>query len=316
MLKHLGYWILRRVLKYSAPTLRFLGNKNMEIYSREKNTFQPVFIVGPPRSGSTILYQLITNYLDVLYVDNLMNMSREAPLFGAWLSNKMYGDSSHNSFESNHGKTLKSGLHAPNEGLFWYNWLPKDTHYVSKGQIDKKSVREMQDIVYSMMNRYEKPMVFKNLSFSMRLEFLKEVFPQAKIIYIKRDPIFVAQSLYIARKKAGAPINDVWGIIPKEKDMLKDFSEIEMVVKQIWFINKQINNDLKLFPKEQIMLLNYEDMVNLPQLLSLLKDFTKSNDRKNIDIPNLKISNKQMLESNVYDMLNKEIVKLDWEYYN
>ena len=31
----------------------------------------PIFIIGPPRSGSTLLYQVLTSYFDLSYFKNL-----------------------------------------------------------------------------------------------------------------------------------------------------------------------------------------------------------------------------------------------------
>ena len=75
---------LRRVLKYSRPIISIFESLKIKKYATKEPEYQPVFIIGSPRSGSTILYQLITNYLDVLYVDNLINLSRGNLFFGFW----------------------------------------------------------------------------------------------------------------------------------------------------------------------------------------------------------------------------------------
>ncbi len=316
MLKSIGYWFLRRGLKYLAPVLNFLWNKELKNYSQNRDPFQPVFIVGPPRSGSTILYQLITNYLYILYVDNLMNMTREATWFGGWLSNKVYGSTPHNSFESHHGRTLKNGLHAPNEGLFWYKWLPKETHYVGAGQIPKESIAEMQDIVFGMMNRYKKPFVFKNLSFSMRLAFIKEAFPNAKIIYIKRDPVYIAQSIYLAKKKEGILEGEVWSIRPRNEEFLLKMTKTEHVVKQAYMIEQQIHNDLKLFVSDQVTVIDYEKIYDSEKLLEKLAGFIFCQRRSNDNMPKIRISNEQKVDDSVFEKIVDEVNKLDWESFS
>lgn len=316
MFNDIGYWFLRRVLKYSAPVLRLWEGRNLKNYSRERDTFQPVFIVGPPRSGSTILYQLITNYLDVTYIDNLMNMSREAPWFGVWLSNKLYGDSHHNSFVSDHGKTLKSGLHAPNEGLFWYRWLPRNTHYVETSQISQKDILEMQGFVNAIMNKYRKPVVFKNLSFSMRLKLIKEVFPQAKIIYIKRDPVYVAQSILLARKKEGITKNKVWSIKPQNFDVLTTMTEVKHVVLQTYLIEQQIYNDLKMFDSRQKIVVEYENLCNNKDMMSTLAGFINSSIVNTDVLEEIRMSNKQKTEDSIFNEIKEEVKMLDWNRFS
>lgn len=315
MLRNLGYWLLRRGLKYSAPVLNIPAKSMIRKYSGDKETFQPVFIVGPPRSGSTILYQLITNYLDVLYIDNLMNMSKEAPWFGAWLSNKIYGNAPHNSFESHHGKTLKSGLHAPNEGLFWYKWLPKDSHYVGEGQIDKSDIDEIKDFVYAIMNRYRKPIVFKNLSFSMRLEFIKEAFPKAKIIYIRRDPVYVAQSIYIARKKEKVKKNEIWSIRPVEEEKLKKMPEVKHIVTQVYLIEKKITKDLQQLIPQQWTVVEYENMHQSKKLISFLSGFIPCKKINNKKMYVVRTSNKRKIDDTVFRIIAEETKRLDWNNF-
>ena len=68
-------------------------------------THQPTFIIGAPRSGSTILYQALTNAYDVAYFDNVACTLHRNPLAGFALSRVMFGDRPHDSFTSTHGTT-------------------------------------------------------------------------------------------------------------------------------------------------------------------------------------------------------------------
>ena len=85
----------------------------------------PVFIIGAPRTGSTFLYQSITNSLDVAYIDNLVELFYDSFCAGFFISKALYGNKPHNNFVSYHGNTRRlGGLHAPSEcGAFWYRWL-------------------------------------------------------------------------------------------------------------------------------------------------------------------------------------------------
>ena len=39
--------------------------------TEEKLEYPPIFIIGAPRSGSTLLYQVLTDYFEVGYISNL-----------------------------------------------------------------------------------------------------------------------------------------------------------------------------------------------------------------------------------------------------
>ena len=122
------YWLLRRLFKYTSPLISIFEKSKINKYGAKTSKIPPIFIVGAPRTGSTIVYQLITQYFDTIYFNNLVHLARENTYFGFWLSNKFFKENPHNSFKSNHGDTLTGGLHAPSEGgQIWQKWLPKYT---------------------------------------------------------------------------------------------------------------------------------------------------------------------------------------------
>ena len=107
------HWYLRSILKYSCPVLSLMERSVIRKHGSYEPEYPCVFIIGPPRTGSTIIYQLITRMLDVAYVDNLANYARYNPYSGMWLSRRIFGDTPHNSFSSAFCQTGHEGLHAP-----------------------------------------------------------------------------------------------------------------------------------------------------------------------------------------------------------
>ena len=319
-MNRLIYWIIRRIFKYSFPIINLIEKyllKNSISENSKSSKYQPIFIISPPRSGSTILYQFITNYFDVSYVDNLTHLSKESLLYGMRISNLVFGNSPHNSFESFHGSTIKSGLHAPNDkGLFWYKWLPKHKHFIGSGEMSPTKIKDMQTQIFYILNKFNKPIVFKNLNFSVRLQLIKEAFPNAKIIYVKRDPIYVVQSILLAREKENVSKNTIWSVRPREDQDLINMLEIELVVKQVFLINKQINNDLKLFDKQQILYVNYEDICKTKDLIESLTNFIGIKPRDHLTNIKIDISKKQMVSDDFFELIKKEIAKLDWDNYS
>ena len=62
---------VNKLISLSSPIIRKFENRYIKKYSNKPLKHQPVFIIGAPRTGSTILYQTLTNELDILYINNL-----------------------------------------------------------------------------------------------------------------------------------------------------------------------------------------------------------------------------------------------------
>lgn len=222
---------------------------------------QPIFIIGAPRTGSTIFYQALTNYYQVSYINNLASFFYEHLPFGMWLSQKIFNYQPHHNFEAKHGDTLQYGLNAPSEcGAFWYRWFPQNTHhFVEADDIEVESIVAMRDEIYSIMANANQSMVFKNLNAGQRLRVLSQAFPEAKIIVIRRDPRFTINSILKARKKVGMDEHEIWSVKPKNHKDLEQYNEGEMCAGQVFYLEKQIEEDIRLFKKENFYTVHYQD---------------------------------------------------------
>lgn len=310
--------VLSKVAKMTSPILLPLEKSAMSKYIEQYSQHTPVFIVGAPRTGSTALYQALTNCYDIQYIDNLADLFHRNLYYGMTLSHKIFNQNTHNSFESNFGDTSKSGLHSPSEcGEFWYRWLPRDDHYVESHEIKDESKRDMSNYIYSIINKYQKPFLFKNLNAGQRLGLLADVAPNAKFIFIKRNPLYTAQSILRAKQKVKLNPNQWWSIKPKNWREIEKLEAHEQIVKQIFFLEKQIIEDLRKFPENNFMTTDYKLLCN---------DYTKELDRIATFIgglsqkvqaasPTLRYSEEQQISNDDFEQFNEEIGKLDWLNY-
>jgi len=287
----------------------------------KKNKFPPVFIIGAPRTGSTILYQILTKTSNVLYIDNLSAFFYKNLLSGLYLSNLFFKDKSHSCFRSYHGNTFDCGLHAPSEcGDFWYRWLPKEKHYVEPKDISQKNIIQMRRIIYSAIMRWKKPFLFKNLNAGQRLKLLKIVYPDAKFIFIRRNPLFTSQSIYLARNKEMKLKNEWWSIKPKNYKELMKLDTFEMIVGQIFYLEKQIINDRKLFSEKTFYDIDYKNICESPaETVNKLIKFIFNDDLRfnnNIDFSKiLKYEEKRKISVKQFDILQRIVSTYNWESY-
>lgn len=313
------WWFIRSVLKHGSPVISPLEKRGIEKYGETPPVHPPLFILGPPRSGSTIIYQVITSLMDVAYIDNLANLARYNPYFGMWLSQRFFHQKTHSSFTSAYGQTTKDGLHAPAEALFFYKWFPQNRHYTELSDLSDKQISEFRNTVHALINRAQKPLVIKNLSFSLRLQALREIFPEARYMVIRRDPLYTSQSLLQAMRKNRVPDGKVWGILPKDFRQLEQMEPHRKVVHQIHMIEQQIYRDLDRVPRDQVLFADYEELdTGLEELLGSVAAICGSEvkRRPGTPVPDLSVKNRDQLPEEDLTALRSHIEQLNWELHN
>ncbi len=250
--------IAAALIKKAHPLLKPIHSGMLSRTPEGERQTAPLFIVGPPRSGTTILYQIITNELRVNYFDNLSHLFYRDILVGVALSKSLYRENAHNCFTSNLGDTSSCGLHAPSEcGPFWRLFLPKEKHYLDENDLETLHLEQIRRIFSVLFHKYARPWVFKNLTLGMRLKLISRLWPGARLLRVRRDPAATVQSILKARKKLGLRPNQWWSVRPPGFERFLSLPETEMVARQVWAIEQQLDNDLGLFEKQNIYTLEY-----------------------------------------------------------
>lgn len=289
-------------------------------YAKRKGKYQPVFIIGAPRTGSTILYQYITNNLDVLYINNFIDIFHRNFFFGFTLANKFIGWQPHGCFKSVLGNTRACGWRGPSEcGNFWYRWMPKDRHFLHSGDISNKALNEIGNNLFSVINKFDKPLVIKNLNAGQRLRVISKIAPHAKFIFVKRNPTFVAQSIFRVKQKLKRNNGEWWSIKPKNFESLMSLPPHEQIVKQIFYLEKQIFLDKKLIPPTNFIELNYEDFTaDVGFALDKVRCFIDDNvamKADDFDFRDISVNETTTIPKGDFEKIEQEVAKLNWKTY-
>jgi hypothetical protein len=295
--------------KWEKPFIKKFGSQNLK--------HQPVFIIGAPRTGSTILYQLVTNVFDVLYIDNLACKFYKNLFLGVYLSQLIYKNVPHNVYHSRYGRTDK--LHGPSEcGQFWYRWLPVHKHFIDFSDITDSMVSEIRQEITSIINFFNKPFIFKNLNAGQRIRLITKCFPDAKFIWIRREPLFIVQSVLLGKRSLNIMDNQVWGIYPKDLDKIKKIKDpYEQITTQIYLLEKQIYLDRKFIQKGNLLTIQYEKFIeNYEYFLKNIKNFINIRSERKIVPPSIKLNNKRKLPDHEIEIFDKIIQKYDWENFD
>ncbi|MDZ7690388.1 MAG: sulfotransferase [Balneolaceae bacterium] len=189
---------------------QFLEQLNDHLISLEQETYRDIspqfpflFVIGPPRSGTTLLSQLVAHCLDVGYINNLAARFWKAPVTGIKFSRSVLDMNNISAFKSHYGATKQlADIHE--FGYFWRHWLKKDSFKNIKNarQIeDHIDWNGLQKTLGNMQAQFNKPMVFKNIFGSYHIPKLNDLLGQTLWLYIERDPLDTAISILKARQK-------------------------------------------------------------------------------------------------------------------
>ena len=268
----------------------------------------PIFIIGPPRSGSTLLFQVLTDAFNFAYLSN-----RHCQFFGAPALAEQYfvtvNKKKPSDYTSLHGKTTSPT--EPSEcGDWWYRFFRRNPAYVTLQDIDEKRMYNFRKSLHAFTKVAGKPVLFKNLYASLRLEPLSKYVPEALYIVVRRNEFYNAASILAGRKKTLGTYENWWSVPPPGVEELKKKSPCKQVVGQIRAIYSEIDRVVacKYIKKDRVLWLEYEDYCrNTYSMIEKVDKFFRSNGLKidrRFEVPrSFKISDKlQISESLVKEL--------------
>src|SRR6056297_3856002 len=71
-----------------SPVFRFIDYPFRALTNKRESNVPAVFLVAPPRSGSTLTYQLLTHSFENFHLTNIWNLLYSTPILGSILSEK------------------------------------------------------------------------------------------------------------------------------------------------------------------------------------------------------------------------------------
>lgn len=210
----------------------------------------PVFIIGAPRSGSTLLYQMSLRYLHAGYISNIMAL---APILMTSIADRLKRYHSVTSLQSSHYGYI-TGLFSPSEaGAIQRFWFDNDLNHDQVIWIRNTFVR--------LSTAFDKPLIVKNLMNTLRLERIRKVLPEARFIHIKRHPLYNAQSLLLSRRKIHGSDKIWWSIKPKEYEKTLNKEPEFQVIWQILQTEKILIKDTD----SDVVHIHYENLSTDPR---------------------------------------------------
>lgn len=226
-----------------------------------------LLILGIPRSGSTLLSQVLASRLNLGYPSNLMARFYETPAVGAFLQKILIGSRFQNrrQYESIHGVTRD--VEEPHEfGYFWSRHLGvcKEVHEPNKDEIKKVNVEKLNIELQSVAAVFGKPVVFKCPLGNFFIPVLKQI-PNVLFIDLQRNLIEVAQSFWHVRQERLGSVKKWWSLRTRNYHQLKKLPPLQQIAGQILAIREAVETHLPTVEAHRRIVIHYEMLTESPE---------------------------------------------------
>lgn len=243
--------------RYLSVLNNTLSDAQADLIQDLPEVFPTLHILGAPRSGTTLITQMLSSFLDVGYINNLIAAFWKAPLFGIQLSKRLLGTDHQSDFSSQFGRT--KGINEPHEfGYFWNYYLSYPDFQQKTAEQININWNRLTALLTNMTYGFQKPIVFKSFLVGFHALHLYQHLPKSCFLYVKRDFVENAYSILQLRKKMLGS-EHLWASIkPRQFEWLHDKDVFIQIAGQILFLEHEYLAQLKQIPNANVLVYPYE----------------------------------------------------------
>jgi len=227
-----------------------------------------IFVFGLPRSGTTLITQLIGHCLDTGFVNNFAARYWQVPVTGIRFARALGLTGSSPDIESAYGATSSLlGIHE--FGYFWRDRLRISTFEDIARFSDRETTVDwdgLRLVLANVQRQFGAPMIMKNVLGSYHLARMKKVLGKVIYIYIERDELDVAQSILEARRKYYDDLNRWWSYVPPEYGLVIDLDYWRQIAGQVVLLKSYYEQQVEgTSVRDCTMRVAYADLVSDPE---------------------------------------------------
>jgi hypothetical protein len=241
-------------------------------------TYPILYVVGAPRSGTTLLSQLLSCHTNLGYINNLIAAFWQAPLYGIRLSRKLVPAPAPSSFQSEFGRTR--GIHEPHEfGYFWSSLLGYED-LMQKDEAAERAIdwSRVRLVLANISHEFGGPVVFKYVPLGWHIAKMQEVLPKSCFVIVRRDPTLNAISLLKMRKQFLGSVERWASLKPLEYAQLKEQPYWRQVAGQVWYLDKSMAEQIERVGGRNCVDVTYENLCREPKrVLLAIRQLLKAN---------------------------------------
>ena len=274
---------------------------------------QPVFFIGMGRSGTTILFEALTQHKEVAWPSNYCEWMPSSLYMNALLPMlDMIGLRGH---KKQYGIALPGNryLPQPDEAYKFWDYYTQENFsrsYLNNVNPTKETILRVKDAVYRVMRWQRKARFAAKFTGPGRVAYLAKIFPDAHFIHVIRDGRSVVESLlrqnfWIEKDGLEKPF---WDGTPKHiiNEWISSDKNSDVLTAIQWrYIIESIRKDFTDLPDLSYMEVRYEDFVAEPDdTLESIYHFS------NLAVPDSLLHNKDQKHGS-YRNMNEKWRELD-----
>lgn len=255
---------LRNIARNSLHLANRLGSGLDKYMGRTgPGSSESLFIVGLPRSGTTLVYELVVQAFKVAFFSKIYEYTFGLPNITTRLvSRSMKSPNAH--YRSEYGRI--PGLLSPAENhTFWMKWFPESPvlgHHVALSSLGTHEISDMDRLLNSIGSIAGRPFVFKDVYLSLSLEALLGSVKQAKAIVVTREQEAVAASIF--KRRSELKHRPWWSIRPPFSKEVEDRDLIDQVAFQCVRSEQLLQQQLSTVSPAQYRIVDYADICRSP----------------------------------------------------
>lgn len=222
-----------------------------------------VFVCGPARSGTTLVFQVLCRHLDVSYPQNITTLFPRSPIVVSRLYRRLFGlkRNHSDSYQNYYGKT--HGMSGPSEANhIWNRWVQPDATGF-RTMLSAEGARDAARFFAAFGEIDRKVIVSKNNNMNVFADAIATAMPNVLIICLRRSPVFLAQSLLQARRDIHGSVSEGYGVRNAD-DGAEGSDPITSVASQVTFLNRKARELLSLVGEDRFWITDYEDFCHDP----------------------------------------------------
>jgi hypothetical protein len=309
---------LRRKLRYSG--YRFLASIEPLLAKPRTRTYPPTFLIGPPRSGTTIAALVIANgfprsYFSRIAASLCMITGKPKPEVSSRvtsLASRLFPADTQ--FENRYGHS--SVIAAPTESEpIWHALFGTKYDAVDVASVSPSQCEAIRQVVAATENGFgNMPFFDKSTTASVRIEALRNIFSDALFIRIARDRMSVAQSIVVARRR---PRFRTWiGARPRECVGMENESVERQACAQVHYTEQAIDKAIRAVGEEGCLTIRYSDLCadpnrELRRASSFFATHGVPHEYENLKIDSFTESTGKKVPDSQYEAIVTEFARID-----
>jgi LPS sulfotransferase NodH len=248
-----------------TPLDLLLSIAEMQLYKKASKSKLPlIFVCGAPRSGTTLITQVLIAHLPVCYINNITAVFPRSPIVANLLFGKPQGQKALD-YSSYYGKTLH--FSGPNDALYiWDRWFGTD-----RTRIPSALSLSDQEQIIRFFGAYEqvfqRPVLNKNNSLDTCASLIAAVLENSYFLCMTRDPLYLAQSLLRARTDIHGDVQTPYGVTNSSNPTVRRKDYIEDVCEQVLFHEEKMREQQRIIGAERFWIVSYEEFCAAPYKL-------------------------------------------------